>query len=168
MGRLGTALCSIILYSQSALAQMGVGQPFPVDIKLDRLLTYPTLQLSETRGKVTILDFWASWCEPCRVELPLIEKIVKTFSSKDVVFIAINVDENEREADRFLKSTHIQAPIIRDTKRELTGKLGIDSLPVSYILDRDGKIVSIYRGYAKGDEKRMREQVSNLLKRRVN
>mgnify|MGYP003395181272 CR=1 FL=1 len=164
MGRLGTALCSIILFSQTALAQLSAGQPFPTDIKLDRLLTYPALQLSDTHGKVTILDFWASWCEPCRAELPLLEKVAKKFPSKDVVMIAINLDENERDADRFLKATRIQVPVIRDTKRELTEKLKIDSLPVSFILDRNGKVVSVYRGYAKGDEKKISDQVSKLLK----
>jgi peroxiredoxin len=122
--------------------------------------------LSDHRGKVVYLDFWASWCDPCTKAIPAIEKLRKEFSKDDFQVLAVNVDKSEKKAKKFLKKNPIGYPSVADPKGKLPRVFGLETMPTSYLIDRDGVIRYVHRGFRKGDVGEIREQIAKLIARK--
>ena len=122
------------------------------------------VELSRYRGKVVYLDFWASWCAPCLTAIPEIEKIRGEFSDQDFQVLAINLDQNKRKALRFLRKHPIGYPSASDPKGKLPGQFGVDTMPTSYLIDRDGVIRYVHRGFQRGDGSKLRHEIRAILK----
>ena len=105
------------------------------------------IDLESLRGRPVLLTFWASWCGPCRQELPELEKLVDELAGEGFVLITINMDQTPAMGARFLQQYDIDVPAYRMDPRALT-QLGVKALPTNVLLDREGRPVQIYRGYS--------------------
>lgn len=132
-----------------------VSAPFPGAPKVDAAKLM--------KAKVVIVDFWASWCEPCKIELPALNALHKKFKGK-VMIVGINVDDDINEAKSFLKEHGVSFPLAYDKDKKMVNTLEISTMPTSFILS-EGKIVKIHSGFRAGDEKKIEEEIRSLLKK---
>lgn len=122
-----------------------------------------TLALSESRGKVTYVDFWASWCGPCRLSLPAIDGIYRDLKAQGFVAIAVSVDVVEDDALDFLKRYKVSYPVVIDTEGAVPKDYAVDGMPSGYLIDRQGMIREVHVGFKKGDELKLRASIEALL-----
>lgn len=112
-------------------------------------------QVPETKGKVMLVDFFASWCAPCQKSFPVMEELHKEYSGKGLVIVAISLDKKKADLDRFLKKHPTSFNILRDANGKLAGELKLPTMPTSYLVGKDGKITSVHSGFH-GEETRKR------------
>jgi peroxiredoxin len=105
-----------------------------------------TFKLSEQRGKPVILAFWASWCGPCRLELPALDALQKERS--DIAIFAVNVDREQAKAKAFLKQVPIDLPVVWDNQALALGAYQVLSMPTMFVVDKDGTLKSVKVGYS--------------------
>ena len=122
-----------------------------------------TIELSQHRGKVVYLDFWASWCGPCLTAIPEIEDMRSDFPAENFQIIAVNLDQKKKKALRFLAKNPIGYPSASDPDGRLPGQFGVETMPTSYLIDRDGVIRYVHRGFSRGDGSHLREEIRSLL-----
>lgn len=100
------------------------------------------VSLSQYKGQVVVLNFWATWCPPCREEMPSMEKLHRDYKEKGLVMLAVNVDENGRQAvEGFLQRQPYSFPILLDTQNVAQNTYGVFRFPESFIIDRNGVVV---------------------------
>src|SRR5260221_5869650 len=122
------------------------------------------VRLSELRGQVVLINFWASWCGPCRQELPLLNTVYTKYRAADFVGLAVNVDDNRKDADAMLKRLDLRFPILFDSNKSVARLYGVDTMPARLLIDRDGRVRYVHRGYYSGYERKYEQQVRELLK----
>ncbi len=103
--------------------------------------------LPKTRGQVVLLDFWASWCAPCKASFPEMEKLHKQYSPRGLTILAVNVDEQRENMERFLKLMQVSFPIVRDAHQKLVAAADVQTMPTSFVIDRSGKVRYIHDGF---------------------
>jgi thiol-disulfide isomerase/thioredoxin len=103
--------------------------------------------LQEFRGKVLVLDFWASWCVPCRRSFPWMNSMQEKYADDGLVIIGINLDAEEADAQAFLRETPADFQIINDPEGALARKHDVVAMPTSYVFDRDGELVTRHLGF---------------------
>lgn len=150
---------SFFLASQ-AEAKLKEGQDFPA-LKTAAFPGKPAVDAGKFKGKVVIVDFWASWCEPCKVELPALNKLFKKYKGK-VVVIGVNVDDNLNDAKTFLKDHPVDFELVHDKGQKNATELGIEKMPTSFIL-ANGKIVKVHEAFREGDDKKIDQEIKKLL-----
>ncbi|MCG8590226.1 MAG: TlpA family protein disulfide reductase [Proteobacteria bacterium] len=123
----------------------------------------PKVSLSKYRGKVVYLDFWASWCAPCLVSLPILDELRKEFPAKDFQVVAVNVDTDPKKALRFLAKSPIGYPSASDTAGKLPERFGIETMPTSFLIDRRGVVRHVHAGFRKGDVEDLRDRIAELV-----
>ena len=101
-----------------------------------------TVTLSDYKGKKVFLNFWATWCPPCRGEMPDIEKIYQEYKDKDLVVLTVNLGEDKNTVEKFIKENKYNFSILLDTKNEASNKYGIAAIPASYFIDKEGNIAT--------------------------
>lgn len=122
------------------------------------------LKLSEFRGQVVLVNFWASWCGPCRQEMPLLEKLHNKYAGLGFSVMGVNVEENNTEAKGIVKKEKLTFPVLFDTENKVSQLYQVSAMPSTVIIDRDGKIRYIHQGYKPGDEKTYYSWVKRLIK----
>ena len=130
---------------------------------LPALSTDGDLSLKSLRGKVVYLDFWASWCGPCRVSFPLLEKLRDEMGPSGFEVFAISVDEVEAEARQFLTELPVSYPVVRDGTGATPQVFGILGMPTGYLIDREGVVREVHEGFRKSDIEKLRAAVIELL-----
>lgn len=120
------------------------------------------LSLSQYRGKVVVLNFWATWCPPCVMETPSLEQFAEKMKHDGVVVIGVSVDKNGQKLRQFIKSFHISYPIARDPDRKLSHRYGTFKYPETYIIGRDGHLAEKIIGAALWTDPRMISFVKSL------
>jgi thiol-disulfide isomerase/thioredoxin len=125
--------------------------------------TNEALSLKTYTGKVILLDFWATWCPPCKQSMPFLNRMRNELKDKGFEIVAINVDENTEDAQRFLQENPVDYSIAMDPEGKCPGVFDVKAMPSSYFIDKTGKIRAIHLGYRKSDQSSIREQVLNLL-----
>lgn len=121
------------------------------------------LDLDQYKGKVVLLDFWASWCSPCKESFPWMNKMHNELSDKGLVIIAVNLDEEKKQADTFLKSVPANFKIIFDQEAELAEKFQVKGMPSSYLFDKSGELVKTHIGFKNNDADTIRQQIESYL-----
>jgi cytochrome c biogenesis protein CcmG, thiol:disulfide interchange protein DsbE len=129
-------------------------------------LTGGTVSLAAHRGKVVYLDFWASWCGPCAQSLPALDKLRKEFAPGDFQVVAVNVDPKLSAAKAFLRKRPVGYPSAVDPKGALPARFGVESMPTSFLIDRDGVVRHVHRGFREGDVAELRAQIEKLVAQR--
>ncbi len=143
-------------------AQAGkLSTPAP-DITL-KSTTGENIRLADLKGKVVMVNFWASWCGPCRQEMPLLEKIYTDYKDAGFVLLGVNVDAETADRDDFMKKTPMSFPILDDSANTATEVFGVEAMPSSYFIDKDGKLVYLHKGYKPGEESVYVAQIKKLL-----
>ena len=122
------------------------------------------VRLSELRGQVVLVNFWASWCGPCRQELPLLNKIYEQYRAAGFTLLAVNLDDNRKDADAMLKRLDLRFPTLFDGGKSVAKLYGVDTMPATLVIDRDGRVRYVHRGYYEGYERKYEQQVRELLK----
>ncbi len=133
------------------------------DFSRDDLTGHP-VHLSDYRGKVVLLNFWASWCGPCREEMPQFSRWQRNYGTQGLQIIGVAMDDDADSARKFLKQYPVSYPIVVGDARLGENFGGILGLPTSYVVDAEGRIVARYRG--ESDLKKMEAQIQTLLARR--
>lgn len=119
--------------------------------------------LEQYRGKVIYLDFWASWCGPCRQSLPLLNKLRSELGEGNFEVIAINLDENPEDGKRFLEKYPVSYPVLTDNSGDTPQKYQLSGMPTSYIIDQKGNLRGAHQGFRSGDIEKIRDSVNALL-----
>lgn len=122
------------------------------------------IRLEELRGEVVMLNFWASWCGPCRQEMPLMNDIYQEYKDLGFTILAVNVDEDSADADRFLTAVPVDFPILYDNQSQVSELYGVDAMPTTVLIDRDGNKRFHHRGYKPGYEDEYEKQVKKLVR----
>ena len=122
------------------------------------------VRLSELRGQVVLINFWASWCGPCRQELPLLNRIYDQYRPAGFMLLAVNVDDNRKDAEAMLKRLNLRFPTLFDGNKKVAKQYRVDTMPATLLIDRDGRVRYVHRGYYSGYEQKYEQQVRELLK----
>lgn len=125
--------------AQGSHKEAAPGKPAP-DFTLSRIGGPGDLQLSSLRGKAVVLNFWASWCSPCKREAPALQAVSKTWG-KRVVVLGVDVNDFQGDARGFMRKYGLTYPVVHDNKNVTTPKYGLTGLPETFFLDRRGRIV---------------------------
>jgi len=122
------------------------------------------IKLSELRGEVVMLNFWASWCGPCRKEMPLLEKIHKKYKRLGFTLLGVNVEENSSDAKNYLKDVKVTFPILFDRTQKTSKLYDVSAMPTTILIDRNGNKRFIHKGYKAGYENDYKKQIKKLLR----
>jgi len=126
--------------------------------------TGENIRLAEQRGQVVMLNFWASWCGPCRQEMPLLDGISKKYGKMGFVLYGINVDQDTTDAQKVLQKIKVSYPILFDPESKLSSLYKVEAMPSSVFIDKKGNLRFIDRGYAPGDEEKYIKQIQELIR----
>lgn len=122
----------------------------------------------DLKGKIVLVDFWASWCGPCKESFPAMEELQKTYGEKGLVVLAVNLDEEKSAMDDFLKQNKVNFTVVRDASKKLVNTVNISSMPSSFILGPDGKVAAVHKGFhGKETSKQYAKEIGDLLSKRV-
>jgi thiol-disulfide isomerase/thioredoxin len=151
-------LCLIPLLVQTAHARDAA--PLFSGVALN---TGQQINLVDYRGKLVFVDFWASWCPPCLASLPAYDQMRKELGTAEFEIIAINVDEDTKDGLEFLADQPVSYPVLADPDGQIGIPYGIRTLPRSFLLDRNGRIVATYKSFKTGDEAKLKQDITGLL-----
>lgn len=152
----------VLLFCLFLAGQTLAGQPAPA-------FTLPTLDgsgkmsLEQYRGQVVYVDFWASWCGPCRKSLPLLNELRQELHDQGFEVLAINLDDDAADGLRFLEQFPVQYPTLHDSQGDTPQRFGLRGMPTSYLIDRQGNLVAKHEGFKPSDMKKIRQQVLQQL-----
>jgi peroxiredoxin len=122
------------------------------------------LRLEDFRGQVVMLNFWASWCGPCRQEMPLMDDIYQQYKDLGFTVLAVNVDENRDEAHRFLDKVPVTYPILYDPESQVSEQYNVQAMPTTVMIDRNGNARFVHYGYKPGYEDDYEQQIRQLVR----
>jgi thiol-disulfide isomerase/thioredoxin len=165
-----TLFASVLALSVCAPSAFAGGKALKVG---DTLPDFATFQLegklpAELNGKVILLDFWASWCGPCKESFPVMEDLHKKYGEKGFVILAVNVDETSEAMKDFLKEHKASFTIVHDKTKKLVGTANISSMPTSFMLDKEGRIAAVHKGFhGKDTIKQYEAEIEKLLSTEV-
>jgi thiol-disulfide isomerase/thioredoxin len=123
-----------------------------------------TVDLSQYKGQVVMINFWASWCVPCRQEMPLLESIYKKYKPLGFTLIGVNVEPEQKDAEGFLKQTPVSFPVAFDAKSKVSGMYNVQGMPTTVFIDRKGNVRLMHESYKPGDENLYMDQIRSLLR----
>ena len=158
-------LAFVVALSASATAYaVEIGSPAPA-FSLPSLDSDARISLDQFKGKVVFVDFWASWCEPCRRSLPQYEKLHIELAHEDFVILAVNLDEQTADANAFLKEHPVSYTILRDPSGDVPKAFGLVGMPTSYLIDRNGVVSATHTGFKPSDIATLHSEIHALLEK---
>ncbi len=117
------------------------------------------LELSQFRGRYVYVDFWASWCGPCKQSFPFMNEIKKAYEAKGITVVAISTDEKSSDATEFLKDQQAKFTVVRDGDGKCAKEFGVKSMPSSYILGKNGEVIYSHKGFRPSDKAEILKQL---------
>jgi peroxiredoxin len=120
--------------------------------------------LSELKGQVVMLNFWATWCGPCRQEMPHLEALYRRYGDLGFTLLGVNVEKDSSGADEFLRDTPVTFPILFDAQSEVSALYNVIAMPSTVLVDRSGNVRFIHHGYKPGYENEYQTQIRALLR----
>lgn len=129
-----------------------------------KALDRPNLRLQELRGQVVMINFWATWCAPCREEMPELNKLHARFQPSGFTLLGVNLDEDSRQAAGLATQLGLKFPVLFDADKRVSRLYDLATMPSTVLLDRDGKVRFVHRGYRSGTEAEYERQIRALLK----
>ena len=122
------------------------------------------VSLAQYKGQVVMINFWASWCGPCRQEMPLLESIYKKYNKMGFTMLGVNVEPDSNAANEWLKATPVSFPILYDRDSKVSKLYDVAGMPSTVIIDRSGKLRVLHRGYKPGDENEYQDSIRTLIR----
>lgn len=146
----------------SSTQAVEVGQPTP-DCSATIATGNSKLDMSTYQGKVVLVDFWATWCPPCKKSMPFLNSLRNQLAKDGFEVVAINVDENSDEAKEYVANNPVDYKMAFDPSGDCPNQYQVKAMPSSYLIDKTGKIRHVHLGFRDEDQPLIREQVSSLL-----
>jgi thiol-disulfide isomerase/thioredoxin len=157
----GLLIASLALTAAAPLAALEVGAEAPAFALPQR--SGGELALADLRGRVVIVDFWASWCAPCRESFPFLDELQRRHHDAGLSVVGINLDEQRDEAERFLRERPVGFQIVYDPEATTPERFGVRTMPSSYVIGRDGKVRAVHSGFRERDRGAFEAEVSAAL-----
>jgi peroxiredoxin len=129
-----------------------------------RTMSGPNMRLAEQRGRVVMVNFWATWCGPCRQEMPQLDRLYQKYKSSGFVLLGVNVDDDTHKAADVAGKLGVTFPVLLDTDKAVSKLYDLSTMPSTVLIDRDGKVRYVHRGYLTGYEDNYDKQIRELLK----
>ena len=163
--KLKNSIFALVLsvFAASGLASSGLeGQAAP-DFAL-KSSTGENLRLSEYRGDVVMVNFWATWCGPCRQEMPLLDELYNRYQRVGFNLLGVNIDDDSRRAMQMIEELGVNFPVLFDARKEVSELYEVEAMPVTVIIDRQGTVRYVHHGYKPGYEDKYLDQIRSLLR----
>ncbi len=157
---LGLALSAFAATGLAASALTGQTAP---DFAL-KSSTGENLRLSEYRGDVVMINFWATWCGPCRQEMPLLDELYTRYQRVGFNLLGVNIDDDSNRAMTMIRELGVTFPVLFDERKEVSKMYDVGAMPVTVIVDRAGQVRYVHQGYKPGYENMYLDQVRSLLR----
>ena len=151
------------ILAATSLASSGMEGQVAPDFAL-KSTTGENLRLSEYRGDVVMINFWATWCGPCRQEMPLLDELYGRYHRVGFNLLGVNIDDDTERALRMVEELHLHFPIVFDTRKEVSRLYNVEAMPATILVDREGKIRHVHHGYKPGYEDKYLDQIRALLR----
>ena len=156
-------LLVLAIFMGSSLASSGLtGQTAP-DFVL-KSATGENLRLSEYRGDVVMINFWATWCGPCRQEMPLLDELYDRYQRVGFNLLGINIDDDSRRAMAMVNELGISFPVLFDEDKKVSKLYEVETMPLTILLDREGTVRHVHHGYQPGYEQKYLNEIRSLLR----
>jgi peroxiredoxin len=150
-------------FTATTLASSGLtGQPAP-DFAL-KSSTGENLRLSEYRGDVVMINFWATWCGPCRQEMPLLDDLYARYERVGFTLLGVNIDDDSRRAMQMIDELGVNFPVLFDSSKNVSKLYDVEAMPVTVLVDREGTVRHIHHGYKPGYEDKYLTEIRALLR----
>ena len=159
---LARGLAAALLFALPALAATSSGSA--PDFQLSARGAANPVSLSQFKGQVVMLNFWASWCGPCRQEMPILESIHRKYKPLGFTMLGVNVEPDATAANSFLAQTPVSFPVVYDPESKVSKLYDVAGMPSTVIVDRKGMVRFIHRGYKPGDENEYLDQIRALVR----
>ena len=156
---LASLLCLAGLQTATAASVSGPAPNFTL-----KSLSGKNLRLSEMAGNVVLINFWASWCGPCRQEMPLLNDLHNKYEALGFTVLGVNVEEQSDNARGFINDFPVDFPILLDDRNQVSKMYNVIAMPTTVVVDRDGNMRYLHKGYKPGDEKQYRKMVKELIR----
>jgi len=153
------AALSVASISSAGIKQAGPAPQFTLNARGGK-----AINLAQYKGQVVMINFWATWCGPCRQEMPLLESIYKKYNKMGFTLLGVNVEPDSKPAEDWLKATPVSFPILFDTKSEVSKMYEVSGMPSTVIVDRKGNVRVIHHGYKPGDENEYQDNIRKLVR----
>ena len=163
--KLKTSMIGLLfgVFAASSLASSELeGRPAP-DFAL-KSSTGVNLRLSEYRGDVVMINFWATWCGPCRQEMPLLEELYGRYQRVGFNLLGVNIDDDSGRAMRMAEELGVSFPVLFDARKEVSKLYEVEAMPVTVLVDREGTVRYVHHGYKPGYEEKYLDQIRSLLR----
>ncbi|MCL2602083.1 MAG: TlpA family protein disulfide reductase [Treponema sp.] len=162
---LGAQETATQVFARAGLTLLSQGVT-PRDFTLETLATTQgsNLTLSELKGKAVLLNFWATWCPPCRDEMPSMEALYRRYKDAGLEIVAVNVREDRGQVQSFMASYRLSFPAVLDADGRVSGIYGVRALPTSFLINKEGKIVARLVGFSNWDTPEKHAVFELLLK----
>jgi peroxiredoxin len=155
-------LTTLLCAATPASAAVSPGAPAPAFTLAAR--DGGRLSLADLKGQVVMINFWATWCGPCRQEMPLLAQLHDKYEPLGFTMIGVNVEPDSAAAVDWLKGVPVSFPILFDTDSAVAGRFGVEGMPSTVLVDRNGQVRYIHRGYKPGDEAKYADMIRSLVK----
>ena len=153
----------VTVFAATSLASSGLeGQTAP-DFAL-KSSTGENLRLSEYRGDVVMINFWATWCGPCRQEMPLLDELYTRYERVGFNLLGVNIVDDSRRAMQMIDELGVNFPVLFDSRKEVSKLYEVEAMPVTVLVDREGNVRYVHHGYKPGYEDKYLDQVRSLLR----
>ncbi len=152
--------CLVVLSASAGATSTSVPAP---NFSL-KSLDGKNIKLSELAGNVVLVNFWASWCGPCRQEMPLLNAIHNKYEPLGFTVLGVNVEEQVANARSYIDERPVDFPILLDGDNQMSQVYNVIAMPTTVVIDRDGKIRFIHQGYQSGDEAKYHSMIKKLVR----
>jgi thiol-disulfide isomerase/thioredoxin len=122
------------------------------------------VKLSDYKGQVVMINFWATWCGPCRKEMPLLESIYKQYKNKGFTLLGVNVEPDPKASVDWLKKTPVSFPVLYDTNSDVSTLYKVSGMPTTVFIDKKGNVRAVHQSYNDGDENEYMSNISKLMR----
>lgn len=153
----------ISIFASSVFAATALKEPEEAPDFTLKSLKGSNLKLSEFRGDVVMINFWATWCGPCRQEMPILNDLYLKYRDMGFTLLGVNVEKNTTKAANMIRDLKVVFPVLFDTENSVSKLYKVEAMPSTVLVDRDGKLRYVHRGYVPGTEDEYVRQVRELM-----
>ena len=153
----------LLIFTATGLAASGLAGKEAPDFVL-KSSGGQNMRLSEYRGDVVMINFWATWCGPCRQEMPLLDDLYTRYQRVGFNLLGVNIDDDSRRAMQMIEELGVKFPVLFDESKEVSRLYEVEAMPVTVLVDRNGTVRHVHHGYKPGYEEKYLTEIRSLLR----